>query len=104
MVSQNTVRRGESLNVMVMLENTCDEAVSHSVKLFIQDGDNSNWRLCSNKEYTLLPHEHLHAYLNISRESMMNIKEDEFLIFAGDVPPESDTQMHGVSDIVLLEG
>lgn len=61
--AENPARAGKPLNILLVVENAADQAVSHVVRLYGNDG--SGWRELLAQERQLPAHDHAHLYFQI---------------------------------------
>ena len=92
--AENPARAGQSLNILLVTENTGDEDLTQAVHFYGNLG--AGWRelLAEKKEFPA--HSHPHLYFNIPAERLSEAfwgeKIEELAITAGDTLPGSETR------------
>ena len=87
--AENPAKRGQSLNVLLVTENTGDEDLTRTVRFYGSTGD--GWRELLAEERDFPAHSHPHLYFNIPAERLSadfwGEDLDEIALTAGETPP-----------------
>ena len=104
--SQQNVRSGEPLNVLLMAVNIGKQPQRHTFHLFAQAAG-CDWVDVAQKAYELAPKEHLHAYLQVPGEvfcaKFWGLEElDELTLFAADAPPKQIKKGNNCAKLIFV--
>ena len=87
--AENPAKRGQSLNVLLVTENTGDEDVTRTVRFYGSLGD--KWRELLAEERDFPARSHPHLYFNLPTEVLSEAfwgeDLDEIALTAGETPP-----------------
>ncbi len=87
--AENPAKRGQSLNVLLVTENTGDEDLTRTVRFYGSLG--GEWREILAEERSFPAHSHPHLYFNIPAKHLSQDfwgeDLDEIALAAGEAPP-----------------
>jgi hypothetical protein len=78
--AENPVRTGKPLNILLVVQNTLDKSVLHTIRLYGNDG--FGWRELLAQEKELPAHDHAHLYFQIPQDRF------EAAFWDGEAPEE----------------